>query len=108
MKAHCHFNGTLQKVISANVKSMKRRSYLLTFLAVLTLSNLFNFQSVNAQAVAPVSGDIVFTACNMTTNDAFEFITLKRLNLNGLSFSDNPVNSTHNGFFNQNEGYYTI
>jgi hypothetical protein len=48
----------------------------------------------------PVAGDILFTHAD-ADGEVFEFITLKRLNLNSLKFTDNGICS--NNSFRKNE-----
>jgi hypothetical protein len=53
----------------------------------------------------PAAGDILFTHAD-ADGDVFEFITLKRLNLNSLRFTDNGI--CNNDLFRINEHTYTL
>jgi VCBS repeat-containing protein len=58
----------------------------------------------SAQTI-PLSGDIVFTEFQ-TDNDVAEFITLKRLDLRNVGFTDNGI--LKSGAFRTGEGIFTI
>jgi hypothetical protein len=66
---------------------------------LLVLSNL---QLLMGQST-PAAGDILFTHAD-ADGDVFEFITLKRLNLNSLRFTDNGICS--NDLFRLNEQFH--
>jgi hypothetical protein len=71
---------------------------------VFVLLNLVIVNQSSAQTI-PVSGDIVFTEFQ-TDNDVAEFITLKRLDLRNVGFTDNGI--LKSGAFRTGEGIFTI
>lgn len=71
------------------------------------LSSLLGFYFINLLhgQTTPAAGDILFTHAD-ADGDVFEFITLKRLNLNSLYFSDNGICS--GGFFRATEDTFGL
>jgi|LakMenEpi03Aug12_release.lakeMendotaPanAssembly.Ray.scaffolds.fasta_scaffold256609_2 hypothetical protein len=69
------------------------------------LSSLLGFYFINLLhgQTTPAAGDILFTHAD-ANGDVFEFITLKRLNLNSLGLTDNGVCS--NDLFRLNEQFH--
>jgi hypothetical protein len=82
---------------------MKRVFSLSKFFLLLIVANIF-MSDLFAQTV-PVSGDIVFTEFQ-TDNDVAEFITLKRLDLRNVGFTDNGI--LKSGAFRTGEGIFVI
>jgi len=71
------------------------------------LSSLLGFYFINLLhgQTTPAAGDILFTHAD-ADGDVFEFITLKRLNLNNLKFTDNGICS--NNFYRTTEQTFVI